>query len=280
METVVSTESAPSVETSAETISASDIALFKSGGASSGAKPTGEVAATPAAEKTQERDDSGKFKSKEPAAEAKAEVKPESKPEAKPAEVKPAEKQEPKPTGQLAALMAERAKRQELERRLAALESGKAETPDIFTEPEKAVQALVAKQVAPIKSEFFLMSLENAQSKHADFEAAMENFVKVMDANPALENQLREERNPGEFIYLVGSNTPEFRQARDSKHREEVSAKDTEITALKAELETLKAAAKARSEVPESLNRQPSGAVPERDGDEMDIRKIVRFKPS
>jgi hypothetical protein len=192
---------------------------------------------------------------------------------------KPAEPKE-KPVGQLAALMAERAKRQELERRLAALESGKAETPDIFTEPEKAVQALVAKQVAPIKSEFFLMSLENAQNKHADFEGAMENFVKIMEANPALEAQLREERNPGEFIYLVGSNTPEFRQARDAKHREEVTAKDTEIAALKAEVEALKKYQSARNEIPESLNRLPSGAVPERDGDAMDIRNIVRFKPS
>jgi hypothetical protein len=254
---------------------ASEIALFKSGGQSTATGASiPDKAATPAA---QERDEGGKFKAKES---EKVEAKPEAE-TAKPVETasKPEAKAE-KPTGQLAALMAERSKRQALEQELAALKQGKqTESPDIFTEPEKAVKALVDKEVAPLKIRFFQRSVADAQKAYPDFGDAYENFAKIIDAgNAALLAELQAADDPGEFIYLVGSNTPEFRAARDTKHREEMTAKDAEITALKAEIETLKGARKAQDEVPESLNRQPSGAVPARDSDRMDINNIVRFK--
>jgi hypothetical protein len=253
-----------------------DIVQFKSGGETSAEPvkaepveaPTGEAeqaAATPAAE----RDEAGRFKAKE-AEPAKAEA-----PEAKPVE-KPAEK----PSGQLAALLAERAKRQQLEQELAQLRQGQAtEKPDIFTDPEKVVQSLVEQKLAPVKQRFFQMSMQAATGKYGqEFEAAAEQFSELADANPALITQLREADDPGEFVYLVGSNTPSFRKAQADKLQQTVSAKDAEIAALKAELEAAKAAQAARNAVPDSLNRQPSGAVPARDTDIEDARSIVRFK--
>lgn len=253
------------------------IVSFKSGGEPSKAEPAakaepvvetpqepkGEQAATPAA---QERDEAGKFKAKE---EVKADPKVETKVEPK----------EQKPVGQLAALMAERAKRQELERRLAALEKGQpqAEKPDIFTDPERAVAELVNQQTGPIRERFFKQSINTAAKSYEDFDAAAENFSAMMEANPSLIQQLRSEEDPGEFIYRVGSNTPEFREAQAAKTREQLSAKDTEIAALKAQIETLTKTSQAKNDVPESLNRQPSGAIPDRDSD-TDIKNIVRFK--
>jgi hypothetical protein len=262
-----------------------DIVSFKSGGSSepaveakaepvqpvAEAAPKGEpekAAATPAAV---ERDESGRFKAKagEPAQEPQTEVKPE-----------PA-----KPAGQLAALLAERAKRQEAEQRQAALEqeiaalkSGQTEKPDVFTDPEGTVQRLVDQKIAPVKQRFFAMSVQAAEKQYgAEFEAAAEQFMALAEANPGLIQQLKDSEDPGEFVYQTGTNTPEFRQAQAKKASEALSAKDTEIAALKAEVEALKNAQQSRNAVPESLNRQPSGAVPARESDS-DINSIVRFK--
>ncbi len=252
-----------------------DIVSFKSGGSEAAkAEPVVETPAEPkvveaAPTAAQERDESGKFKAK-----AEAE-KPVENTEPTTVSERPVEQKK----DSVSALIAMRQRLQAAENRVRELEAGKTEKPDIFTEPEKAVQELVAQQVAPIKAKFFTRSVQDAEKAHDDFGAAYSNFEKLMDANPALLLELREAEDPGEFIYLVGSNTPEHREAMAAKHRETVSAKDAEIAALKAENEALKKSQTARSDVPESLNRQPSGAIPDRDSDS-DISKIVRFKSS
>jgi hypothetical protein len=239
-------------------------------------EPTGESAAPPAAE----RDESGRFKSKEePKVEAKAEpeVKPEAKAEAKP-EVKP-EPQSEKPSGLLAALKAEREKRQQAEQRLASLEGGaKADTSDFYEDPNKAVEERVNKLVAPIREKFFTQSMQAASKAHDDFEAAAEHFAKLLDIDPTLGQRWMQDEDPGEFIYRIGSDTPAHREAQAAKVKEQLSAKDTEIADLKAKLAAFEGAKKAAEDVPESLNRQPSGAVPARESDKTDIHNIVRFK--
>lgn len=238
-------------------------------------EPKGEEAAPPAAT---ERDEAGRFKAKDEA-EKPAEA---AKPEGQETEQKSAKQD--KASGQLAALMAERAKRQELERELAQLRAGnqpstaQPET-DIFTDPEKAVQTLVEKQVAPLRQRFFNMSMQAAQGRYGDeFDAAAEHFMVLAEANPNLSQQLRAAEDPGEFVYLVGTSTPEFRQAQAKKATEALAAKEAENAALKAEIEALKKGQSARDAVPDSLNRQPSGSVPEREADQEDAMNIVRFK--
>lgn len=256
------------------------IVMFQGGGSPAEAKaeapaettaPTGEpeaATATPAVE----RDEAGRFKGKQ------AEAKPTE--ATQQVEAKPEVKPEAKPTGQLAALLAERAKRQQLEQELAQLrQQPQAEKQDIWTDPEAAVQKLVDQRLSPIRQRFFTMSMQSAEGKYGqEFEAAATQFMELADANPALAQQLREADDPGEFVYVVGSNTPAFRQAQAQKSQEALSAKDAQIAALTAELETLKTAQQHRSAVPDSLNRQPSGAVPSRAADPEDINTIVRFK--
>jgi hypothetical protein len=76
----------------------------------------------------------------------------------------------------------------------------------------------------------------------------------------------------------MGSSAPEYRQQREKSFTDQISAKDAEIKTLQARLAELEGAQKKLSEIPESLNRQPSGSAPIRDGDEFDINKVVRFK--
>lgn len=245
---------------------------------------TGEGAASPAA---QARDDAGRFKGAgktdggTPEVKTGAETTTETTTTAKvptPAAAIPEEK----PQGTMAALLAERSKRQAAERELAALKAGNGSqaAPDIFTDPDKAVSTMVEQRVAPIMRRFFTASLETAQTKYSDFDAAASSFMALLDKNPALENQWRNADDPGEFAYVVGTSTPEFRKVREESHRSEITTKDAEITALKAKVAALEAGQKAQQEVPDSLNRQPSGALPARDSDVDDIRTIVRFKSS
>src|SRR5690606_36891154 len=147
-----------------------------------------------------------------------------------------------------------------------------------FTDPEGTVQRLVDQKLAPLKQRLFAQSVQAAEKQYgAEFEAAAEQFMALAEANPALVQQLKDSEDPGLFVYQVGTNTPEFREAQAKKASEALAAKDSEIAALKAELESLKNAKHQRDAVPESLNRQPSGAVPQRE-DADDINSIVRFK--
>jgi len=232
------------------------------------------AAATTAAEveqaPKQERDESGKFKAAntEP---AKAQEQ--------------AAQQAPEPAkaekGQMSALLAERAKRQQAEQRAADLErrlqaGNQQPATDFFEDPEKAVQEQVATAVAPFRQAMFQQSLTVAQSQYQDFDEAAEHFAQLVEQNPQLRDNWLASDNPGEFAYVVGSSTPQYRQAFAKRYTDQVAAKDTEIATLKAEIATLKNSQLER--VPESLNRQPSGAIPARESNDLDVRNIVRFK--
>jgi hypothetical protein len=172
----------------------------------------------------------------------------------------------------LAALKAEREKRQQLEQRLAEVSKptdGKSD--DFYADPEKSVDERVNKLVAPIRERFFNQSLKAAAKEHEDFEAAAAHFATLLESDPSLHGLWMASEDPGEFVYQRGSDTPAHREAQVAKVKEQLSAKDAEIAALKARLEAAETAKKASDEVPESLNRQPSGAVPERDSDRMGL---------
>jgi hypothetical protein len=249
--------------------------------AESAAAPEATVEAAPAAAATtaveveqprQERDESGKFKAantepaKAPEQAAQQQVQPE------PAKVE---------RGQMAALMAERAKRQQAEQRAAELErrlqgGQPQEEPDIFTDPGRVVQEHVNKAVAPFRQVMFNQSVALAESQYPDFSEAAQHFLALTEQNPQLRENWLNSDNPGEFAYRVGASTPEFRQAFAKRYTDQVSAKDAEIATLKAQLADLQKA--QLNAVPESLNRQPSGAVPARESNDLNVNEIVRFK--
>lgn len=249
--------------------------------AESAPAPEATVDAAPAAAATtaveveqapkQERDESGKFKSTAEPAKAQEQVLEQQ----APAQSAPAEK------GQMAALLAERAKRQQIEQKYAELErrlnGGQQPAPtDFFEDPAKAVQEQVANAVAPFRQVMFNQSVALAESQHTDFGEAVQHFLALTEKNPQLRDAWLNSEDPGEFAYHWGTSTHEYRQSFAKRYTDQVSVKDTEIATLKARVAELEKA--QLNAVPESLNRQPSGAVPARESNDIDIREIARFK--
>lgn len=253
-----------------------DIVMFN-GKAESAPAPEATVEAAPAAAATtaaeveqprQERDEHGKFKAAESAKTPEA-AQQQGQPEPAKAE-----------KGQMSALLAERAKRQELERKYAELERRLQGQPqeerDIFTDPAGVVQEHVSKAVAPFRQLMFNQSVQLAEGKHQDFAEAVQHFLALTEENPQLRDNWLNSDDPGEFAYVVGSSTPQYRESFAKRYTDQVSAKDAEIATLKAQIADLQKS--QLNAVPASLNRQPSGAVPARESNELDIREIARFK--
>lgn len=162
-------------------------------------------------DQTQERlrDEHGRFVAKEtgdqPAAEA-TEVPPT--PEVK----------DQLPSGEYAALKAERRKRQELERQLAEVQQRLTpqqpapppadlwEDPNAFFEQrfnqfgQQLMQQIEAKQW----SERATAQEAAARAKHEDFDDALESFHQLAAANPAIIEELRASPDVAEFAYSKG----------------------------------------------------------------------------
>jgi hypothetical protein len=224
--------------------------------------------ATPAEPPRQERDESGKFKARQTA-------QPE------PQEQQVAQQPDPgRPEkGQIAALLAERGKRQQAEQELAQMRAriAQLEAGDVL-DPQVAVKDQVQRELAPLRANFFQQSVELAGKAHEDYEEVIEHFIEMVENNPAIKEQWLANENPGEFAYRLGSTSPKHQEKRDRMFKEQMTAKDAEINALRAKVADLEKSQSAVANLPESLNRQPSGSQPARQDDEYDINKIVRFK--
>ncbi len=232
-----------------------------------------ETTASPAVpENKPDRDEHGKFKAKEattdtPVTTATQTTEPEKAPE----------------KGQLAALLAERGRRHQVESENARLKAqlaqgGQTESPDFLTDPQAAIREGVQREIAPLRNRLFLQSIESAGAAHKDYEEVISHFLTLAEENPALRQQFVEHENPGEFAYVVGSSTPQYREQREKTYTDKISSVEAENATLKAQLAELQGAQKKLSEIPESLNRQPSGPVPVRQDESNDIKNLVRFK--
>lgn len=238
------------------------------------AKAEPEAAPEPAEpEKPQrERDESGKFKAKEP--EKEPEVTEEDKPKGKP--------------DGIAALIAERRKRQELEKQLEAVKSQQPKT-DFFQDPDKAFQERFSTETAKQSERFFNMSVKLAriQPGREDYDEAAQSFVEAAEADPRLYDQLRGDEDPGEFIYTVGKQIKEladvggdigqYRQKVTSELQTQISERDKRLQALEAELASVKKQYEELSTVGRSLNQQGSGRSTVVMTDDDPLEDILRF---
>ncbi len=211
------------------------------------------------------RDESGRFA---PKAEPKTE-----KPPLQPADV--------------AAIIDERRKRQELERKLQQYEAGKPK-PDFWENPEQAVNARLQEFVDPLRSELLNLQVENARLKHTDFDDAMIAFLEASQKDENLRLLADNAPNPLQFIYREGKRIKELApydgdlnkrdEARFGELKGEVSKRDEQIKALQAQLDQLTKSQAELAAVPRSLNQLQSGAPKATDADPDDIRNLVRFK--
>lgn len=231
-----------------------------------------------------------------PKAEAPA-AEPETKPEPEVKEpvrdeagrfAKPEAKEKPTPAD-IAAIIDERRKRQELEKRVQELTANKPKA-DFWDDPEKALAERVNEYVNPLRSENLNLQVEIARLKNPDFDEAMMAFLEASQKDELLRYQADNSPNPLQFIYREGKRIKELApyggdlskrdEARFSELKAEVAKRDELLKALQAELETVKKSQAELAAVPRSLNQLQSGASPKgTDADPEDINSIVRFKP-
>ena len=234
-----------------------------------------------------------------PAAEQKAEAP--ATPEAKPTpEVKELSRDEagrfapkteaPKETptrADIAAIIDERRKRQELERKVQELTSGQPKA-DFWADPEKALEERVSAFVTPLQSQNLQLQVEIARIKNPDFDAAMMAYLEAAQKDEVLKYQADNSPNPLEFIYREGKRIKELApyggdlskrdEARFSELKAEVTKKDEALKAMQAQLDAVTKAQAELAAVPRSLNAEQSGTPKAADADPDDLRKIVRFK--
>ena len=229
-----------------------------------------ETKAEPETKSERSRDESGRF--------AKAEEKP-------------AEKPAEKPRADVAAIIAERRKRQEAEARYAELlaqQQKPTAKPSVFDNEDAAISARVNESNGPIREAIYKLSVKTARAIYKDFSEAEGAFLEAMDRDPRLIEGLRASDDPGEYIYSMGIHVRELADVGGDlmKYRDKVIAASQakldeqakQMAAMAAELETLKKSQAELAAVPRSLNGVPSTSAKAGDEDPEDITNIVRFK--
>lgn len=154
------------------------------------------------------------------------------------------------------AMREEREKRQALERQLA-----EARQPKPPVDPWADLPGALTSQEQKFEERLFLercnTTEELARDRHKDFDEVREVFLEAAQSNPALFQQLRQERNPAEFAYREGLRIKELKDvngdfsAYKSKLERDIEAR------LTAQFE---AKYGKQPEVPTSLNSETSPA--------------------
>jgi hypothetical protein len=168
----------------------------------------------------------------------------------------------------LRAVQEERGKRQELERRLAAIEAARTqpaapgEAPKTFwDDPEGSLK----KHQEEIRKETVNARLQTAEliarRAHPDFDEKIEVFRKIAEQTPGLVGQMLAAQDPAEFAYGLGKNHLELQQAGSIEGLRAQIEKETRVK-LEAELkEKADKLAAERAALPPSLSEAPSRGV-------------------
>lgn len=118
-------------------------------------------------------------------------------------EVPPTPKEEPS-TVPLTALQDERAKRQQLEQRLAQLQEGVGEKPDPVTDPEGAYVALQSDVQSQLLNMRIDMSRQVAVQNLQDYEEVEAKFMELAGQDPTYWTQVAQSANPAMTTYQLG----------------------------------------------------------------------------
>jgi hypothetical protein len=214
------------------------------------------------------RDEAGRFA-------PKAEPKPEEKPAITKADV--------------AAIIDERRKRQQLEQEVAALrqQTQKPKT-DIFENPDVAIGERLQERLAPLEDTIFQLQVALAKTQMPNFDDAAVAFFQAAQNDPIMKHQADTAPDQLQYIYRegmrlkelgdVGGDITKYREKVLSESKAELAKRDEQITALTAQLEAIQKAQAELAAVPRSLNQLPGASPKGTDADPEDINQIVRFK--
>lgn len=160
----------------------------------------------------------------------------------------------------LRAAQEERGKRQELERRLAAIEAAKPKEPEkgFWDDPEGAL----AKQKQDFQQALTGMRLQTAEgiarSRYKDFDEKVAVFSELAQSTPGLGQQMLQAPDPAEFAYRTAANHMAIKEAGGIEELRAKIERDT-TARVRAEVEAelrakADALAKAREALPGSLS--------------------------
>jgi len=166
--------------------------------------------------------------------------------------------------GAQSALIAERRKRQELERQLQQQQT-KAPKKDFFEDPEGALNERDAKIRAEHAEKLFAMSEDLVRDQHEDYDATVTAFMADAEADPAIAtrtfSEMQKARNPAAYLYkaaklhgemkAVGGDLGKYRETIETPLKTELAARDAKIKDLEAQLSQL-------GKVPSSLSTEQS----------------------
>lgn len=160
----------------------------------------------------------------------------------------------------LRAAQEERGKRQELERRLAAMEATKATEPpkQFWDDPEGAIKAQQA-QMQQIATDARIQTAEMiSRQAHPDFEEKLAIFAQIVQSAPHVASQAMQQPNPAEFAYQLAKNHMQIQEAGNIDQLRAKIEKETEArvrTQIEAELKAkADALARERAALPPSLS--------------------------
>ena len=154
----------------------------------------------------------------------------------------------------LAALMAERKKRQELEARIKDMPAPPA--PDFYANPEEYVNTVVAQRAVA-------MSIATAKSQFSDFDEVVAVFAEEAQNNPVLSSQLDAHPHPALFAYQQGQKLKKWREMQDPDAFEKSITEKVEAR-LRAEYEAKqKTSATLAASLPPDLSNARSARTAE-----------------
>lgn len=190
----------------------------------------------------------------------------------------------------VAAIIDERRKRQELQTELDKLrQAAPVKKPSVFEDEDGAIRSRLDEATRPLRTQLFNQSMRIAAKEYGDkFAEAQEGFMEATKANAALISEWQNADDPGEFLYrhglfhkklsAVGGDLTKFEEQVTATTKAELDALKTQYDALKAENEKLKGVQTDLDNLPKSLNNRASRAAPTGEaGDEDDLKTIVRF---
>lgn len=120
----------------------------------------------------------------------------------------------------LAALKAEREKRQQMERELARISQQIAqqqapEAPAFYEAPEQHIQHTLTRAEQAITARMYAAFEEDAREAYADYDEVLAELAEAANENPALRHQVFNSPNPAKAAYKLGKQLRALKNAPD-----------------------------------------------------------------
>jgi hypothetical protein len=204
-------------------------------------------------------------------------------------EAKADEPAQTKPRPDVAAIIDERRKRQALEKQLAELTAQKpAAKVSVFDNEDEAIRSRVDEATRPLREAHYNLSMRYARQLHGEsFSDAETSFMEAAESNPGLYEGLRSAADPGEYVYLhgtfhremseVGGNILAYRDKVTADSASKLKEAETQVAALKAQVEALTKAKADIEQIPTSLNSRASVAATNGVPSDESLGSLVRF---